>query len=62
MQAVLKRTLERSERRGTEGGGGGEGGGEGADPAARRELALLDAKREIEEPQVEVHAVPLAYF
>ncbi len=73
MQAVLKRTVERSRERGEGGaaagtgcggadGGGGEGGGGGGDPAARRELALLDAKREIEEPAVEVRAVALAYL
>ena len=74
MQAVLKRTVERSRERGGGGagagggggadGGGGEGGGGGVggDPAARRELALLDAKREIEEPTVEVRAVALAYL
>ena len=74
MQAVLKRTVERSRERGGGGaaagtggggadGGGGEGGaGGGGDPAARRELALLDAKREIEEPTVEVRAVALAYL
>ena len=65
MQAVLKRTVERSRERGgggADGGGGAGGGGGGGDPAARRELALLDAKREIEEPAVEVRAVALAYL
>ena len=66
LQAVLQRTVERSRERGGGAGagavGGGEGGGVGGDPAARRELALLDAKREIEEPAVEVRAVALAYL